>query len=281
MVEKKLYEIIKLEVEINQIYDKLIDLETMHLEDTSEFEGEVKALENILDREVNFIESLTKEEKYEMQVLLKKEGNNLIPDCSNCGYSTEIPKRIACRLDEIGESMASYHMKMISFVGEVPTEIRKILEEKAKLMEISKNIAAAELASIYLSFMDEDISKLQDDTTRTVLIHCKYLYIYSNVGAVERQLVKQGMKTDMSLYLMGDTMALSHHIPLALHRNIKYSLLKDKLNGILEAGADLCNREKYTGFREGFIISNLNSFRSCLLFLNEKDYNKIIDQIKK
>ena len=77
MVEKKLYEIIKLEVEINQIYDKLIDLETMHLEDTSEFEGEVKALENILDREVNFIESLTKEEKYEMQVLLKKEGNNL------------------------------------------------------------------------------------------------------------------------------------------------------------------------------------------------------------
>ncbi len=275
-MEKKLNELLKIEFEIGVCYEALLTEELKKQNNSISFNVILGRLSELLNQEETLINSLNIKENSKMQDKLVKMKGRLVSSFPDSVFKKDIPERTYNRLEEIGESKVLQSM----FLGKMlPMPLRDIMEKSEKQAKLAKSLIDSEFLLLFLSFMDEDIKKEKKRDALTFLTLFKYRNIFIGENSAERSLIKDGMHTDVSLYLNSDAISSLNDIDSDLFDQLKLTEARYRIKDIINGQVTKIKTNDNADIERSASIVRLNYLRAALLLLNEEQYQLIMDSI--
>ena len=245
-MSKNVDRLLIIEEEIADIYSHLVELEQIKEKESADFIAYKRVLKRNVIEEKMIFSSLTNEE-----LTTLNDNSFLSKKLDNYHLQYNIKNRI--------------NKKIMLLFGE-----RELKEFEDKIVI---DAIASESKDIFLSFLDEIISKA-NDTEKSFLINEKYKAIYDLDDIDEIRLLDRNFDTDKSLYLYSEMYAQANQVSSGLYNAYRFSIAMGMLSNLKDA---IDNNHNY--FNESYKHVALSVMRTTMLLLNEQNYRELLSQI--
>lgn len=281
LIKEKLDFIINLTKYIEEIYNKLYDLEIKGKKETLEYSSLISDLQRNIINEQNLYYNLNIMDYLEIDDYLKKEWR--------CNYHNEREHILKCQ-DNNNFKYRIYKQlkKKIDAYFLLLTNIDKIDQIKPidfyKQTIAKPNFFEKDLFTAFLSFLEDEINNVENNDIKNDLVKIKY-----NVGmisfGIEKMLVDQDFKLNKVFYVYGELLENENNFEDLLMQIANYQIYCFET---FENKKDLTNKEKT------ILILRSCMLRSTFMFMdkeivtdftfdiyNEKEFNPEVDLILK